>query len=128
MTSDIKDSDRPVTAKLHPLIYKTIVGLALWLVISIWAFNGGLYTDYLLVVVSGLIFFATLVPATLWWTRRRHRAGASGVEPFREWEEEDFATWQGQLSGREAALQVLLPIAAVAFGMTIFVIVQHLVL
>jgi hypothetical protein len=29
-------------------------------------------------------------------------------------------TWTGRVSGREAAMQILLPIAAVAFGMTIF--------
>jgi len=29
-------------------------------------------------------------------------------------------TWTGGVSGREAAVQILLPIAAVAIGMTIF--------
>jgi hypothetical protein len=28
--------------------------------------------------------------------------------------------WTGSVSGREAAIQILLPIAAVAFGITIF--------
>jgi hypothetical protein len=31
-----------------------------------------------------------------------------------------FATWTGGIPGREAAIQILLPIAAVAFGMTLF--------
>ena len=104
-----------------------MVGLAVWLLISIWAFSGGLYTDYLFMVVTGLIVFAVLIPAALWWTRRRHRIARNEDESFRHWESEDFATWQGRLSGREAALQILLPIAAVSFGMTIFAIVEHLV-
>jgi hypothetical protein len=104
-----------------------MVALAVWLLISIWAFNGGLYTDYLFMIVTGLIVFAVLIPAALWWTRRRHRTVSSKEESFRRWESEEFATWQGRLSGREAALQILLPIAAVSFGMTIFAIVEHLV-
>ena len=127
MNSDLESRPGPTTEKLHPLVYRVMIGLAVWLLVSIWAFNGGLYTDYLFMVVSGLIFFATLIPVTLWWTRRRHRAPSGEEESFRRWESEDFSIWQGRLSGREAATQVLLPLAAVAFGMTIFAIVEHLV-
>jgi len=41
-------------------------------------------------------------------------------EPLRDWLSHSFETWTGSTSGRDAAAQVLLPIAAVAFGMTIF--------
>jgi hypothetical protein len=127
MSENIDGRQRAAVQKLHPRVYQTMVGLAVWLLVSIWALKGGLYTDYLLVVVTGLIVFAVLIPATLWWTRQRHRAASTEGESFRHWESEEFATWQGRLSGREAALQILLPIAAVSFGMTIFAIVEHLV-
>ena len=39
---------------------------------------------------------------------------------FHEWISHPFKIWTGSISGREATLQILLPIAAVAFGMTIF--------
>jgi hypothetical protein len=127
MSKNLDSRPASATQKLHPLVYRAMVGLALWLIVSIWAFKGGLYTDYLFMVVSGLIFFATLIPAALWWTRHRHKPPSGEHESFRRWETEDFATWQGRLSGREAATQILLPIAAVAFGMMIFAIIEHLV-
>ena len=40
--------------------------------------------------------------------------------PFGKWTACSFETWTGGISGREAAMQILLPIAAVAIGMTIF--------
>jgi hypothetical protein len=41
---------------------------------------------------------------------------------FREWSSHSFVTCTGGVSGREAAMQILLPlpIGAVAIGMTIF--------
>jgi len=41
-------------------------------------------------------------------------------EPLRDWLSHSFDTWTGRATGRDAAAQILLPIAAVAFGMTIF--------
>jgi hypothetical protein len=92
------------------------------------AFAGGEDTDYLLVVVSGFIFIAVGLPCILW------RGGRSGDEPeaerrsaqsFRDWLLADFDTWQGRLPGANAAVEILLPIAAVAFGMTALGIVLH---
>ena len=42
---------------------------------------------------------------------------------LRDWAAGDFDTCQGQLSGAQAALQILLPIAVAALGMTAFGIV-----
>jgi hypothetical protein len=46
---------------------------------------------------------------------------------FQEWNTWDFDTWQGRLTGGQAAIQILSPIAAVAFGMTISSIVLRIV-
>ena len=39
---------------------------------------------------------------------------------FRDLASGNFRTWQGDLKASSAAVQILLPIAAVAFGMTAF--------
>jgi hypothetical protein len=69
----------------------------------------------------GSLFFLIFValPTTLWLAWRRNtdpNEQHSYVTPFREWLSHPFVTWTGGISGREAAMQILLPIAAVAFG------------
>jgi hypothetical protein len=116
--------NRPANDELHPLIYRSIVGLTIWLVLSVWAlFSRGTYTGLTLSVIT--LFFVILVgiPVLLWLTWRSNidpneRHGY--VEPFDEWASHQFVTCTGGISGREAATQILAPIAAVAFGMTIF--------
>jgi hypothetical protein len=71
------------------------------------------------------LFFVILVgiPVLLWLTWRRNidpNEQHAYTAPFGEWTLRPFVTWTGRISGREAAVQILLPIAAVAFGMTIF--------
>ena len=117
-----------VTRRLHPRVYVLLVGLAAWPVMSVWLFAGAGTTDYLLFVVSAFIFIAVALPSIL------SRVGP--IEPvetsetdrlsFREWAKSDFDTWQGRVSGAEAAVQVLLPICAVAFGMTAFGIALYI--
>ena len=71
------------------------------------------------------LFFVILVgiPVLLWLTWRRNidpNHKHDHTVPFGEWISRAFETWTGGISGREAAVKILLPIAAVAFGMTIF--------
>jgi len=110
--------------ELHAVVYRSIIGLTIWLVLSAWAlFSRGAYEEVTLSVIT--LFFLILVgiPVILWMSWRRNtdpneRHGY--IAPFHEWSTHSFVTWTGSVSGREAAMQVLLPIAAVAFGMTIF--------
>ncbi|HEY7230615.1 MAG TPA: hypothetical protein VH558_09615 [Pseudolabrys sp.] len=110
--------------ELHPRIYTAIVGLTVWLVLSVWAlFSRGNYEGLTLSVIT--LFFTVLVgiPVLLWLTWRRNAAPHEQTRvpaPFREWSTNSFETWTGGLSGRDASIQILLPIAAVAIGMTIF--------
>src|SRR5262249_1125695 len=63
------------------------------------------------------------IPVILWLTWRRNtdlNEQHDNVAPYREWSSGSFETWTGGVSGREASMQILLPIAAVAFVMTIF--------
>ena len=110
--------------ELHPLIYRSIVGLTIWLVLSVWVlFSRGAYEGLTLSVIT--LFFVILIgiPVLLWLTWRRNidpNEQHNYVAPFGEWISHPFVTWTGGISGRDAAMQILLPIAAVAFGMTIF--------
>jgi hypothetical protein len=122
---------RHVSDRLHPIVYATVIGLALWLVLSVWGFAADGPTDYLLVIVSGFIFIFAMIPLTLWRMSARHPKTPPETDErpqtFREWAAGEFDTWQDHVKGANAAIEVLLPIAAVAFGMTAFAIVLHVV-
>jgi len=63
----------PVHDELHPLIYRSIIGLTIWLVVSIWAlFNRGSYVGLTLGIIT--LFFLVIVgiPLLLWLTWRRN--------------------------------------------------------
>ena len=127
--SDNEDELRLVTSRLHPRVYAMVVALALWFVLSVWSFFTGTgVTDYLLFIVSGFILVAIALPLILSRVERTNgEAGTDGKLPsFHDWAAWDFDTWQGRLSGAQAAVQILLPIAAVAFGMTAFGIALHI--
>lgn len=128
-TSDIgEDAKRPVTSRLHPRVYAAVVGLTAWLVLSVWFFAGAGVTDYLLFIVSGFFFVAVALPIILSRVGRTDSAeGDDGQPPFRDWAKSSFDTCYGRLSGAQAATQILLPIAAAAFGMTAFGIALHIV-
>jgi hypothetical protein len=112
------------TNELHPLVYRAMIGLTIWLVLSIWVlFSRGAYEGVTLSIIT--LFFVALVgiPVVLWLTWRRNtdpNEQHENVAPYHEWSSGSFETWTGGISGREASVQILLPIAAVAFGMTIF--------
>jgi hypothetical protein len=76
-----------------------------------------------LAVITAFFLIVVGIPLLLALTWRRNRAEDERIlEPqkFRDWAACEFSTWTGGLSGREATMQILLPIAAVAIGMTIF--------
>jgi hypothetical protein len=115
-----------ITDRLHPSLYLVLVGLGLWFVVSAWAFGGDGYTDYLLVVASGLVFIAMAIPLTLWRIWRHSHGEEQPSGSLREWASaSEFRTWQDRVKAKDAAIEILLPIAAVAFGMSIFAIILH---
>jgi hypothetical protein len=114
--------NRPLYDGLHPVIYRAIVVLALWLVVSVWVFFSGSagYDDLSFAVVTGLFVIAIAIPGLLWLTWRRNSDEGHNATPprFRDWRSGDLATWTGRHAAPRAAIEALLPIAAVAFGMT----------
>jgi hypothetical protein len=72
-------------------------------------------------MVSVLLLFAILLPWSLSLVWRKHRM-PSERHPhklsFRDWRAGDFAVWGSKLHSTHAALDMLLPFAAAAFGLT----------
>jgi hypothetical protein len=129
MTDHAHRHNRPVHDELHPLVYKTMIGLTVWLVASIWVlFGGGNYTGLTFAMVTLFFVVVTGIPIVLWlaW---RHNADPHDTrttsEAFREWRRDDFTTWTGRLGAGEAVMQILLPLAAVSIGMTVFGLVYY---
>ena len=132
MARDIVDHNKPVFDQLHSRIYGAAACLVAWFVISAWVlFDRGGYTSLSLAFVSLLLLIAVLLPWVLsevWRKYRKPYEAHSQKTPFRDWRAGDFSVWGARLRGSHAAIDVLLPLAAVAFGWTaigiVFVIVS----
>jgi hypothetical protein len=123
MTSEIilRNHNRPVSDQLHPMVFKAMAGLVLSFALSTWIlFDRQSDAELPLAVVSGLLAGAMLLPWLLWrvWDRENSSRDQNGRKPsFRDWAFADFETWQGKQRGSRAAIEALLPIAALAFGL-----------
>ena len=131
MARDIAPHNRRISDSLHPFVNAAIVGLVLLFVVAVWVFfDSDGYAALLDAVVTGLFVMAIGIPFVLWLTWRRHRSvdAEDDARPaFRDWVAGDFDTWTGRVSGANATAEVLLPIAAVAIGMTVLGLVFHIV-
>jgi hypothetical protein len=134
MNSGDNRRDRPVANDLHPVVYAALIGFVLWLIIAVWGFARDGLSDYLLVIVTGFIAIFVAIPATLLAMVRSHPdperedGQPADRESFRSWAAGDFDIWQDRVKGSNAAVEVLLPIAAIAIGMTAFAVVVHFTL
>lgn len=124
------NQDGPISDSLHPLVNMAIIGAALMFVAAVWIFfDSGPYEAWLDVVVTGLFVIAIAIPALLWLTWRRNADGARDDShlSFRDWAAGEFDTLTGPVKGANATAEVLLPIAAVAVGMTVLGLVFHII-
>ena len=114
--------NRPVFDHLHPKLYAAAIGLVAWFAFAAWIlFDRQDDIGLPLAMVSVLLFVAVLVPlalALVWRTyhepEKRHPEQVS----LRDWSAGDFAVWGSRVRGTDAAIDLLLPLAAVAFGLT----------
>lgn len=129
MTDHGPRHNQPIHDAFHPAIYRTIVALTIWLVFSIWFFfDSGAYVVLTLAMITVFFFIVTMIPIMIWLNWRKNAPPDEVAETtgtLREWASQEVATWTGALSGRAAAIQTLLPIAAVSIGMTVFGIVYY---
>ena len=124
------NQDSSISGSLHPLVNIAIIGLVLMFVAAVWMFfDSGPYEAWLDVVVTGLFVIAIAIPALLWLTWRRNADGArdDSHPSFRDWAAGEFDTLTGPVKGANATAEVLLPIAAVAVGMTVLGLVFHII-
>jgi len=122
-------TEPPTHDGLHPLVYRTIIALMILLLLSIWVFfDHGAYVGLTLAVITVFFVILASIPLLIWKTWQ-HNAPTADTQPenesFGAWEDDEFATWTGKFSGREAAMQTLLPIAAVSIGMFVFGLVYY---
>ena len=122
MSRELVAHNKPVFDQLHPRIYAGAITLVVWFALAAWIlFDRQDDIGLPLAMVSVLLLVAVLIPLALALVLRRHRApDAHGPEriSFRDWRAGDFAVWGGRVRGTDAAIDLLLPLAAVAFGLT----------
>ena len=125
-------SDQP-----HSVVRMAVVGLLIWFVAAAWLlFGESGYINLAFAVISVLVFMVIAIPAALWRAKlRSSKAGsdvsngsrAAGEQPLGLWLQGEFTTGSGREKSSAAALEILLPIAAVAFGITALGIVFDLI-
>ena len=123
--------DQRVSDNLHPKVYGIAAGLVAWFVLSAWMlFDRNGYVALPLAMVTVLLLIAVLLPwllSRVW--KKYHARDQENAEPptLRDWGSGDFSVWGARLHGSHAAIDMLLPLAAVAFGLTaigiVFVVV-----
>jgi hypothetical protein len=119
---------QPPSDRLHPMIYLAAIGLVLCFVVSARAFfDRQNDVGWLLVVVSGLLLIAVLLPSVLWHVWRREQKAQDDSTPFRRWASRDFSAGENKLKASHAAIDALLPLASVACGITAIGIVFALI-
>lgn len=114
-------------AHFHPAIYRAMAGFAgLTALASLVFFADGGPEAYVYVIVAGFILGSLGLPYLIRRARRRDARPWRGSVPPAETGESlsrfassDFAAGPTRISGREAAIQALLPVAAVGIGMAL---------
>ena len=110
-------------------VFKAMLVLGGVFVLAAWGFAGGGFTDMILVAVSYIILVYAALMTVLWLTRRRHPRPDLGdgerTDLFGHWTRREVEISTGPVRGSLAAIETLLPIAAVALGMVAFAVVVH---
>jgi hypothetical protein len=125
--------NKPVFDQLHPNVYGAAVGLVVWFALAAWIlFDRQNDIGLPLAMVSALLLVSVLLPWSLSLVWKKHQMPYPrhpNKISFRDWRIGDFAVWGGKLRGMHAAIDILLPLAAVAFGLTalgiVFLICAH---
>lgn len=116
------DHNRPHRDQFHPLIYRVAGGLAVWFAVSAWIlFDHRGYIGLALTFISVLLLMALGIPLILWrqwWKYGRSKDDRRDAVSLRDWGSGDMDVWGARLHSADAAINMLLPLAAVAFGLT----------
>jgi hypothetical protein len=120
------DPERTSTDRLPYTVYAILVALVAWMALAAWGFAGPGYANLSLAVVTGFLTVVIAIPVVLWRVWRANTDGdPENPIRFGEWVSGQFETWQDRVKGSNAMVEIVLPIAAAAVGMTAFAIVFH---
>jgi hypothetical protein len=110
---------RPVSDHMHSGVYLAMISLLSLYALGTWIlFGGDYYNNLTFTVVTGLFAMAVAIPAALWLTWRRNSGeAATDDRGFRDWTAGEFEMGTGRFKGANAAIEALLPIAAVSLGL-----------
>lgn len=79
--------------------------------------------------MTAFIVMVIALPGAIWHTRRTHRRRehqrGKRQPTFSDWATNEFSIGKEHMTGTTAAIEILLPIAAAAFGMLAFAILTH---
>jgi hypothetical protein len=125
MTRELVAHNHPTNetyTQLHSAIPKIAAGFVTWFVLMAWLFFDRqslvalpLAFITVLFLVAGLCFSASFL---VWYRHEPDYDRHPNEVPFRDWITGNFAVWGSQQSARQAATEILLPMAAAAFGIT----------
>ncbi|MCA6110787.1 hypothetical protein [Bradyrhizobium cenepequi] len=122
MSRELVGNNRSTFDQLHPIVYGAVVGLVAWFALAAWIlFDRQSDIRLPLGIVSLFFLIAVLVPwsmSLLWKKHGMPDHGHLGRTSFHDWRAGDFAVWGSKLRSTHAAIDALLPFAAVAFGLT----------
>ena len=132
MSRELIAHNRPVFDQLHPRIWGAAAGLIAWFALMAWIlFDRSSDVTLSLMFVTVLFAVAIALPWTLslvWKKFQMPYEGQPKPASFHDWTDGDLAVWGARLRARDAAIDVLLPLAAVSLGLTaigiVFVIVR----
>jgi hypothetical protein len=125
MHGDVAASERSSTGILHPFVYKAMIGFAAWFVLAAWAFYAARgYIVLLLAVVTWLVGVVVAIPLIFARLGRRDNRRTRVKSSLRNWARGDFELLTGRVKASVAILEIFVPIAAVAIGLTLFAIVK----
>lgn len=110
---------------LHPRLHRW----AILYVLAVWyGFSGSEYTDYLLFVVTAFLVFCVAFVEAVGRLHRRHPEIRPAIpDSFKRWARSYVDVADEPVKGYTAAVEILLPLGAVAFGMLGFALLAHIV-
>jgi hypothetical protein len=122
MVRQFTTHNTPVFDQFHPRVYGAAVGLVVWFALAAWIlFDRQSDISLPLGMASVLLLVAILLPWSLSLVWKRHllppERHVDGVS-FNDWKTGDFVVWGSRIQSTDAAIDMLLPLAAVAFGLT----------
>jgi hypothetical protein len=126
MARDLVDHNKPVFDHVHPRVYTIAIGFVAWFALAAWILFDHKFDSVddmalPLAMISVLLLFVLLLLTALTAVESRHRLprdGNTGNIAYRDWRVGDFAVWGSKLKSTHAVIDMLLPFAAAAFGLT----------